>query len=251
MATYNSFVFEGHGKSEKDGSFDPGAVNGNVTENQLTDTICKKVKYYLDTLAPQLKIHYDEQNFKDNDLVGNVYSCNSGISVHINSATGASGSEILVPCKEGYLGADFELVKGISDLLKIPNRGVKSRDYNSEKWFKRENGVKIQALDYFGEIRKAWDQGVSLAILEVGFIQNDLKAIQNNIDGIAFLIAKYIAGNCKVTINKPVAPTPPPTQSDVMYRVVCGSFAERKNAEERQAKLKEKGFDSFLEAIKK
>ena len=32
MVTYNSFIFEGHGISEKTGVYDPGAVYGTVRE---------------------------------------------------------------------------------------------------------------------------------------------------------------------------------------------------------------------------
>ena len=39
MVTYNSFIFEGHGISEKTGVYDPGAVYGTVRENDLADKI--------------------------------------------------------------------------------------------------------------------------------------------------------------------------------------------------------------------
>ena len=49
MANYNSFLFEGHGYSEKTGGYDPGATNGAVKENDLVDAINKAAKKYLDT----------------------------------------------------------------------------------------------------------------------------------------------------------------------------------------------------------
>lgn len=216
MATYNSFVFEGHGLSEVTGRFDPGAVNGSVTENALADAIVKAAKKYLDTLG--LAIHYDENNYTDKDLAGNTYLAKCGIVVHINSAVGASGVEILVPCKETYLGADFAICDDIAKRLVIPNRGVKSRNYNTEEWYKRTNGVAINARDYFGEIGDAWNRGISLAILEVGFIQNDLGKMQTNIDYIGYCVAKYVAGNC----GKELKPYSEPTvskPSGTVYRV--------------------------------
>jgi N-acetylmuramoyl-L-alanine amidase len=36
-----------------------------------------------------------------------------------------------------------------------------------------------------------------------------------------------------------------------MYRVVTGSFSDKKNAEDRVKELKAKGFDSFLDAYQK
>ena len=44
-------------------------------------------------------------------------------------------------------------------------------------------------------------------------------------------------------LNKP--------KEEIFYRVVCGSYVNKEKAEEQQAKLKEKGFDSFLAIFKK
>lgn len=245
---YDAFLFEGHGTSEKTGGYDPGATNGNVTENYLVDKINKAAKKYLDTIG--LNIHYDENNFTDNDLLGNTYSNKAGASVHINSSVGASGVEVFVPINEKYLGMDFTLCSEISKLLGIPNRGVKSRDYNTERTIQRVDGQSVGGTDYYGEIRNAWKQGISLSIIEVGFIQADLQKIQDRIDEIGYLIAKYIAAICGKTLNKPVTP-PPVTNSNTYYRVVCGSFNSRIEAEKRQAELKSKGYESFLDIFKK
>ncbi|MGL5190906.1 MAG: N-acetylmuramoyl-L-alanine amidase [Cetobacterium sp.] len=211
---YDSFLFEGHGHSDVTGGFDPGAVNGNVTENQLVDKINKSAKNYLDKTG--LSIHYDENNYNDNDIAGNSYKFNCGLSVHINSAPGASGVEIFVPNKEGYLVNDTKLVEEISKLLDIPNRGVKSRNYATGSTYLRKHGEKIQATDYYKEIRDAWGQGVSLSLLEVGFIQNDLKKMQDRIDEIGYLIAKYIAANCNKTLqDKPATDDKP---KEILYK---------------------------------
>lgn len=245
MATYNSFIFEGHGKSEKTGNYDPGATNGNVRENDLSDKIVTAAMNYLKPTG--LSIHRDENNYTDNDILGNIYTARAGISVHIN-AGGGTGSEIFVPCKEKVLTDDFNLVKGISETLAIPNRGVKSKDYNTGSTYMRTNGVALNYTDYYKEIRDAWSQGVSLAILEVGFIDTgDLAKIQAKIDDIGFLVAKYIAKLCGVDLQKPV----PPTATDVYYRVICGSFKEKSNAEVRQNELKAKGYnDTFIDVFK-
>lgn len=68
----------------------------------------------------------------------------------------------------------------------------------------------------------------------------------NNIQAIAEAIAKgvcnyygvkYVAANVSSNTNS----------SSKRYRVVCGSFEQRKNAEARQKELKAKGFDSFID----
>ena len=247
MANYNSFLFEGHGYSEKTGGYDPGATNGAVKENDLVDAINKAAKKYLDTT--KLSIHYDENNYTDKDLAGNTYTAKAGTVTHINSAAGASGVEIIVPINEKYLKYDLELAEEISKLLGIPNRGVKSRDYNTEAFVPRVAAVAYGGTDYYGEIRDAWSRGISLSIIEVGFIQSDLAKIQTNIDNIGWLIAKYIANLCGVEIKKPVAATS--TTDNTYYRVVVGSFKDRTNAVLQQEKLKKSGYDSFIEAYKK
>ena len=221
MATYNAFVFEGHGLSEKTGAFDPGATNGSVTENSLVDAIVKEAKAYLDKTG--LNIHYDENNYVDCDLAGNTYTSKCGISVHINSAIGASGVEAFVPLGEKFLDYDVEICTSIAKKLGIPNRGVKSRDYDTEKTVMRTNGIKLSGTDYYKEIRDAWSRGISLCILEVGFIQNDLSKIQANIKHLGYLVAKYIANACGKEITENVASTNTSKPSSALIRVYSDS----------------------------
>ena len=53
----------------------------------------------------------------------------------------------------------------------------------------------------------------------------------------------------KTTSTKPAASTTT-TEAKTVYQVVCGSFSDRKNAENRVKELKAKGFDSFLQVKK-
>lgn len=251
MSNFDTFVYAGHGTSEKTGAYDPGAVGNGFKENDLARKIQAAAKNYLKSTG--LNIHYDENNFTDNDTLGNTYKFKSGISIHINSCPGASGVECYVPLGESYLGADVTLMNEISKCLGIPNRGVRSREYNSGTVSQRTNGVKLSGTDYYGEIRNAWKQGISLNILEVGFIQNDGKKIADRIDEIGYIVAKYIATNCDKSLVKPVEPKPtakPVTTSNVVYRVVTGSFKDKSNAEQRIKELKAKGFDAFIDVVK-
>lgn len=53
-------------------------------------------------------------------------------------------------------------------------------------------------------------------------------------DGICrYFGVKYVSGNTG--------------SNSKMYRIICGSFKDRNNAEKRQKELKSKGFDSFIE----
>lgn len=246
MVGYNSFIFEGHGTSEKTGAYDPGAVYGAVRENDLVDKIVTVAINYLKTTG--LAIHRDENNYTDNDLGGNSYTAKAGISVHIN-AGGGSGTEIFVPSREKYLKEDFKLIKNISEALGITNRGVKSRDYNTGRIYMRSDGVALSYTDYYKEIRDAWGLGISLAIVEVGFIDtSDLQKIQANINNIGFFIAQYIGKLCKVDINKLQESE---VSNDYYYRVVCGSFKDKSNAESRKKELESEGYSGvFIDIYK-
>jgi N-acetylmuramoyl-L-alanine amidase len=47
------------------------------------------------------------------------------------------------------------------------------------------------------------------------------------------------------------APPNPAIQPGVMFRVVAGSYASRENAERQMARLREAGFDAFIEAFQR
>lgn len=218
MATYDSFIFAGHGLSEVTGKYDPGATAQGAKENDLVRLFSAEAKKVLQSnpATKHLRIHYDEQNFVDNDLKNNTYKSRCGVSIHIN-AGGGTGTEVYVPCKEKVLDNDISLCSNISKLLNIKNRGVKSRDYSSGKTFTRVNGVALSYTDYYKEIREAWKLGISLSILEVGFIDtSDLQKMQSNVEEIGFEIAKYIAECNGIKLTKQEVTTP---AEDTIYRI--------------------------------
>lgn len=246
MATYDIALFKGHGTG-RDGIFDCGAAYNGITE---FDTVSKIVDVALKHLkAAGLSVLTGQQNYKDKLLAGHTIKNKCAYSVHIN-AGGGKRSETFVPLNEKYFnterGIQAELAK-----LGIPNGGVKSREYNTGNVSMRSDGVKLSGSDYYKEIRDAWALGVSLTILEVGFIDSsDITVIRNNIEEIGFIIAKELGKLCGKTITKPVpAPAPTTTTTGTKYRVVCGTYANKANAVAQQEKLKKAGFDSFLLAI--
>lgn len=224
MAVYNSFIFAGHGLSEVTGAYDPGAVSQGAKESDLTRLFLEEAKKELQSnpASKHLVIHYDEQNFVDNDLNGNTYKTKCGISIHVN-AGGGTGTEIYVPCKEKTIKNDIELCSSISNLLGIKNRGVKSRISGSGNTVNRTNGTALNYTDYYKEIKQAWSLGISLSILEVGFIDSsDLQKMQSKAKEIGFEIAKYIAKCNGINLTNQqssVTQSKPSTTTNVIYRV--------------------------------
>lgn len=90
----------------------------------------------------------------------------------------------------------------------------------------------------------------SAVLIEVGFIDN---SSDNNLFDSKFeAIAQSIARGCLKQIGKElVVNKSTDTSTGSYFRVVCGSYKDRNNAVAQQNKLKEAGFNSFLEVLKK
>lgn len=250
MANYDLGIFIGHGKS-RDGSYDCGAVGHGYRENDIARELANLTAEEL--RKGGFNVHVAEQSFKDNHTYGNKYRLNLVLSYHMNSASSnAVGSEILVPINEEYVSMETNILNRVCKELGLVNRGLKSRDYNSGKWFNRTHGVAVGGKEYFGEIRKAWDNGVCLSIFEVAFISNkgDLDKVLNNKHRIARIVAEEIAkvdGKTLPSGSTASKPTNNPTPTTGgLYRVITGSYASRDNANKQVANLKAKGIDTFL-----
>lgn len=84
-------------------------------------------------------------------------------------------------------------------------------------------------------------------LVELGFCDSKVDMGKWNTEKIAAALFKGITGS----EYKAQAPTPSPSNKTLYYRVITGSYTNKANAEAQQKKLKEKGFDSFLEAFYK
>ncbi len=111
--------------------------------------------------------------------------------------------------------------------------------------------------DYYGVLRGADSVNVKNRILiEHGFHTNTATAkwlcVEANLKKIAEAEAKVIAeyfGVKKATTSTTNTSTSNTTKT--YFRVICGSYTERANAETMQKKLEKAGFSSFLEAVNK
>jgi len=87
-------------------------------------------------------------------------------------------------------------------------------------------------------------------LTENGFIDNkdDADFLKSD-DNLRKIALAHAHGLAKAHGWKPKAKpaTKSPTSRKVFYRVVAGSFADRKNAEKRVRELKAKGIESFID----
>lgn len=86
-------------------------------------------------------------------------------------------------------------------------------------------------------------------LIEVGFIDNssDNKLFDSKFEDIA----QGIARGCLKQVGKELVVSNNTLDDDTYFRVICGSYKNRSNAIKQQNKLKESGFDSFLEIYNK
>lgn len=252
MATYDMFLFHGHGEG------DVGACGNGYTELERAKLLTSKVyKLLVDknvSVLTNLQTGYN--NYNRNLTKGHTFNYKMGCTIHLNSSVNnsAKGMEIIVPCKEKCLSIEEKIMKNVC-AIGFQNRGLKSRDYSSEKWIIRSNGTICNYTNYYKEIRESWNNGNSLSILEMCFISNvdDITLFNVNIDRIAKIIANaYLEemGKPPYPLTTSTTSTTNTTTENVMYRVVTGSFKDKSNAEKRVQELKNKGFDSFIEVKK-
>ena len=242
---YDIFIFRGHGNG------DCGAVGNGYTEEQVSQLIVNLLVKKLRSKGVNVHTNSANQNNYQNCCLSS-YKYKFGYSIHLNSASAsASGIEAYVPLGEKYLILEEQILKEISDKLDIPNRGVKSRNYNTEQVSFRQHNSPSSGLDYYKEIREAWQRGISLTILELGFINSsDVHKIIQYQEEITTLIANIILKELgkEPLINNTITSKPNTgTQQGIKYQVVCGSFNSKENAQKQVKKLKEKGIDSFIQ----
>lgn len=243
---YDIFIFRGHGNG------DCGAVGNGYTEEQVAQLIVNLLVKKLRSRGVNVHTNASNQNNYQNCCLSN-YKYKFGYTFHLNSAiASASGIECYVPLNEKYLKLEEEMLKEVSNKLSIPNRGVKSRNYNTEQISFRQHGTVSSGTDYYKEIRDAWQRGISLTIMELGFINsNDVHKIIQYQEEITTIMANVILkelGKEPLINNATVSkPTNTGTQQGIKYQVVAGSFNSKENAQKQIQKLKEKGIDAFIQ----
>ena len=245
MANYDIFLLRGHGNG------DPGACANGHTEENLAQVIVDRVVELLKGKGVKVFTNSKYQNnYVTNCLVGHTFNYKFGYTIHLNSASAsASGTEIFVPINEQYVNTESKMCKEIANVLGIPTRGVKSRDYNSEATHLRMEKDGSKGTDYYKEIRQSWQNGLSHSIIELCFISNinDVKQLLNNKEKVC----KIIANNILVYLENSTYPMEVQENKvdkadGIMYYVQVGAFKDKANAIELQKKLNKDGYKAII-----
>lgn len=221
------FVNFGHGGN------DSGAIGNGLKEKDLTKKIGEKVvsllkeydltvKKFQQSGSQTLKHVTDEANKWDADLF---------ISIHIN-AGGGTGFE------------SFMFNGSVSNKTSSLQNYIHSEIMKSIKKYNVTNrGMKRQNFHVLRETK------MPACLTENMFIdtKKDADLLKNN-NFINDVAKGHVNGIVRFTGAKKMKTED--SDNSTYYRVVAGSYKNRKNAESQQKKLKEKGFDSFLVAYK-
>ena len=245
MANYDIFLLRGHGNG------DPGACANGYTEEHLAQVIVDRVVELLK--GKDVKVFTNsktQNNYVTNCLVGHTFKYKFGYTIHLNSASAnATGTEIFVPINEQYVNTETKMCKEIANILGIPTRGVKSRDYNSEATHLRLEKDGSKGTDYYKEIRQSWQNGLSHSIIELCFISNsnDVKQLLNNKEKVCKVIANNILLYLeKSTYTMEVQDNKLESPDGTTYYVQVGAFKNKANAIELQKKLIKDGYNAII-----
>lgn len=179
---------------------------------------------------PNRDVPLKERTDKANKLGVDVY-----VSIHANANTGKMGDWGGIDTfiyktspKEAKALADV-IQRNLISATGLRNRGVKATDFHVLR-----------------------ETHMTAVLIEHGFMDSTTDLPKLKTDAYRKLCGETNAKSLAEFYGLKRKPEPKPAvKSDVFYRVVTGSFNDRKNAEDRVAELKKAGFDSFLMAYKK
>ena len=222
----------GHGGS------DSGALGNGLKEKDLTLSISKKINSLLGeyngvtvkmsrstdkTLS--LKQRTDEANKWGSDIL---------LSVHINAGGGSGFESFIYNGTVSYNTVKYRDV--IHDEIMKVLKGVRDRGKKRANFHMLRESRMIAVLteNMFIDTKKDADQ-----LKKQSFIN---QVAQGHVNGIVKLF------NLK---KKKTSSKPSTNKGETFYRVVAGSFKNRKNADDQVKKLKKQGYDVFIDVFKK
>lgn len=220
------FIDPGHGGT------DPGAAGNGLKEKDVNLAVAFKVKAHCERHGHTVMLSRTDDktvSLSERTTMANNWGANVFISIHCNAFnTTAYGVETYCYKLAYRKLADCIHARVLADkTLYNYNRGVKENNFHV---------VRESAMD--------------AALIEMAFIDNtyDATLLKSKQEEFAVAISKGILDYLGTSWRD--APKPQPVE-DVLYRVITGSYSSRANADAQIAKLKQAGFDSFIEIKKK
>lgn len=206
-----------------------GVGTGAVGHLKETDVNRKVGNLVINYLKDQNHTVYDctvdksSNDLSDRCKKANAQTLDLFVSIHAN-AGGGTGTETYVYSTSSKA---YEYAKKIQSQIvskcKYKDRGVKTANF-----YVLKNTVAPALL------------------VELFFLDTKSDCDNYNADTLAKAIVEGITGKAVTEPNSTTA-----TTTSTMYRVICGSFKDRNNAETQMKELKSKGYDAFIEVVNK
>ena len=220
------FIAVGHGGK------DPGAVANGIKEKDVNLVIalaCRSelVRHGVDVGISRTKDEDDKTTVAE----CNAYNPDYALDIH-NNAGGGDGAEVF----HHYGGGKSKsLAQNVLD--SIVAIGQNSRGLKTKK--------NVWGKDYFEFIRETKCPAI---IVECAFLdnKNDVKIIDTSMEqkDMGKAIAKGVLKELGITWKEEKASTT--TTSSKVYKVQCGAYSKKANAEAMVKKLKDAGFDAII-----
>jgi N-acetylmuramoyl-L-alanine amidase len=230
------YLDAGHGLPE-----DPGAVGNSLKEAEVVLKIQELFVAHLKANYTGFELNYTRTDNKtflelaERASKANKWEADVFVSFHNNSATAAAhGYEDFIheSKSSGSTKLQDAVHAKVLPVLKkygISDRGQKTANY---------------AVLRLTSMPAILTESLFLSNVREAGLLKDANVLKDFAAAYADGVASYLGLAKKVTA--PTVTPSKPASNDTLYRVVAGSFADRKNAEDAQAKLKKAGFDSFI-----
>ena len=220
----------GHGGS------DPGAVSGNVLEKNINLVVALELERQLKNSGVDVLIsRRADVNDKASEFFvkASNYAPDVGVSVHVNAFNGTARGFEVFRNTNSFQAASNSLCAMIEAEVRAlgqTSRGIKPSPFLM-------SGLRCPT-----------------AYLELGFLDNPTDYAGFNTEakqrafGAAYAkgILKFLGISAQNTVNTAQNTQTAQNTSGTVWRVIAGSFADKKNAEARAAELRGRGIDCFL-----
>lgn len=235
------FIDPGHGGR------DPGAVGNGLEEKVITLDIALRLYRLLYQRFEGLEVRLSRQNdtyisLDERAEAANRWGADLVLSIHIN-AGGGTGFESYIHSSQPATAAKWrqilhqEVMKHIGP--DVRDRGMKTANFAILRQTKMPAVLTENLfIDHPEDSRR---------LKESAFLQRLAEGYASAIARI-FNLDQKAGSNPASTVNKtPVTPSGGTTY----YRVIAGSFTKRENAEQQVKRLKEAGFEAFIDQYQK
>lgn len=218
------FIDAGHGGN------DPGASGYGLKEKDITLAIARQTKNYLEKMFSGVDVKMSRMKdrsvtLKERTNAANAWGANMLVSIHVN-AGGGRGFETYM-----YNGA-FKGKEKTREMQKALHEAILAETGFVNRGMKEQNFHMVRASQ------------MPAVLTENGFI--DRKEDANLLQSTAFL-DKIAKGHAVGIANIIRLPKKQGIVSQVMYRVVTGSFENYVNAKERVQSLAKKDMEAFID----